>query len=135
MNHTELQESLIRQAEKAILTMLMQVNILLEAAQLYAARNPAVTATVRMKHKELKQSVADLGQIPRMLVDEIGRWKKGEKRVLGREGVEANLLGDLYASMDAMQRFFIREGIDVTTYSESIVKSCHYELVRCNRLL
>jgi len=135
MNNTELREGLIVQAERAILAMLMQVNILLEASQLYAARNPPVTPSARMKHKELKQSVADLGQIPRMLVDEIRRWKNEEARVLGRHGVEANLLGDLHASMDSMYWFFIRENIDVSTFSIDIAKACHYELVRCNRLL
>lgn len=135
MNNTELRGSLIRQAERAILAMLTQVHTLLEASQLYAARNPPVTPSVRIKHKELKQSVADLGSIPRMLVDEIGRWKKGEDRVLGRHGIEANLLGDLHASMDSMYWFFIRENIDVSTYSIDIAKTCHYELVRCNRLL
>ena len=132
---TDLRVSLIEQAEKAMFTMLTQVNVLLEAAQLYAARNPAVTPTRRMQHKELKQSVADLGSIPRMLVDEINRWKKGEERVLGRPGIETFLLADLHASMDAMYWFFEREGIDVTAYSIDVVKTCHYELIRCNRLL
>lgn len=132
---TDLHSTLCNQAEAAMLTMLSQVNILLEAAQLYSTRNPAVSPAVRMKHKELKQSVADLGSIPRMLVDEINRWKKGEDRVLGRPGVETFLLADLHASMDAMYWFFQRENIDVSTYAYDLVKACHYELIRCNRLL
>jgi len=135
MDDTDMRESLINQAERAMLTMLSQVNILLEAAQLYATRNPAVSKAIELKHRELKQSVKDLGSIPRMLVDEIGRWKKGEERVLGRRGVEEFLLADLHASMDAMYWFFHREKIDVTAYSIDIVTRCHYEMVRCNRLL
>jgi hypothetical protein len=135
MQTDHLRDSLIHQAESAMLTMMRQVNILLEAAQLYASLHPATSSTVRMKHTELKQSVSDLGSIPRMLVDEVNRWKNGEERVLGRPGIETFLLADLYASMDSMYWFFIREGIDVAAFSLDEVKKAHYEMIRCNRLL
>ena len=132
---TDLRNSLITQAEKAMLNMLTEVNILLEAASLYGTRNPAVSKSIELKHKELRESVKDLGSVPRMLVDEINRWKKGEARVLGRPGVETFLLADLHASMDAMYWFFLRENIDVSAYSIDNVSRSYYELVRCNRLL
>lgn len=132
---TDLRDGLITQAERAMLGMLGQVNILLEAAQLYATRNPAVSKSDELKHKELRQSIKDLGSIPRMLVDEVGRWKRGDERVLGRQGVEQFLLADLHASMDAMHWFFEREGIDTSSYSMDVVSQCYYEMVRCNRLL
>lgn len=135
MNDTGLRDSLIEQAERSMLTMLSQVNILLEAAQLYATRNPVVSKSTELKHKELKQSVKDLGSIPRMLVDEIGRWKRGEDRVLGKQGVETFLLADLFASMDSMFWFFERENIEAKDYSIDIVARSYYEMVRCNRLL
>ena len=135
MDNTALRESLILQAEKAMLAMLTQVNVMLEAAHLYAARNPPISPTLRMKHKELKQSVFELGSIPRMLVDEINRWKKGENRILGRQGIEANLLGELYANLESLLWFYTRESIDVPGFSLDIVRASHAELLRCNRLL
>lgn len=131
MDDTGLRDSLIEQAGKAMFGILEQVNILLEASGKYAARYEKSAS----KDRELKQSVNDLGSIPRMLVDEIGRWRTGEQRVLSRQGLETFLLADLYASMDAMFWFFQRENIDVSSYSSDSVSRCYYEMIRCNRLL
>lgn len=134
--------NLIVQADSAMLTMLKQVNILLEAAQVYAARNPAIGADVwtipktdKMKHRELNSAVFDLSSIPKMLVGEIFRWKKNEKRVLSRMNTETFLLNELYANMESMLWFYTREGIDLPGFSLDLVKASHSELLRCNRLL
>lgn len=132
---TVLRESLIAQADDAMLRMFKHINIMLEAAHVYAARNPAITATDKMKHKELKQVVFDLGSIPKMLVGEIGRWKRGDDRILSRHGVEVNLLNELYANLESLLWFYMREGIEAPGFSLDDSKACYYELLRCNRLL
>ena len=135
MDDIALRDNLIKQAQQAMLAILLQINILLEAAQTYVVEKPASSKIREMQHKELNQSVNDLGTIPRMLVDEIANWKNGKDRVLGRDGIETFLLADLLASMDSMYWFFSREDIDVITYSSDIVMQSICELIRCNRLI
>lgn len=131
----DLRDDLLEQAETAFLSIAEQVNFLLDATHIYTRRNPMVTAMDKVKYRELKQAVFDLGTIPKMLASEIARWKKGEERVLSRQGIEANLLNELYATMEPLLWFFTREKIEVPGFSLDLVQSSYYELIRCNRLL
>jgi hypothetical protein len=131
---TVLRENLIQQADKAILIMLGHVHTMLEASNVFGLK-PQITKMDQVKHKELQAAIFDLGSISRMLADEIGRWKRGEDRVLGRNGIENNLLNELYATLETMLWFFQREGIDVEKFSLDEVRTAHYDLIRCNRLL
>lgn len=135
MINTALRSNLVQQADTAMMTLMKHINIMLNAAHTYGVRNPEVSLTDTMKHRELKQAITDMGSIPKMLVGEIGRWKKEEDRILSRRGMEDFLLNELYATLESLLWFYEREQIEVPEFSLSEVRAAHSELVRCNRLL
>lgn len=135
MINTSLRSTLVQQADTAMMSLMKNINIMLDAAHTYGVRNPEVTLTDTMKHRELKQAVFDMGSIPKMLVSEIGRWKKEEDRILSRRGMEDFLLNELYATLESLLCFYQREDIEVPNFSLGEVRAAYSELIRCNRLL
>jgi len=135
MINTVLRSNLVQQADGAMMSLMKQINIMLEGAHTYATRNPVITVADKMKHRELKQAVFDMGSIPKMLVDEVNRWKREDERLLSRKGTETYLLNELYATLESLLWFFEREKIEVPDFSLDVVRAAHSELVRCNRLL
>jgi len=131
----ELRQTLITQAETAFLTLMDQVNILLDTAQQFLALDVPHTFMDQVAHREVRTAVFDLGSIPPMLAGEITRWKKGESRVLSRQGTELNLLNELYTTMETLMQFFQRHKLNLTGFSLDKTKTAYFELLRCNRLL
>ena len=135
MNNISLRESLLVQAEVAFTVITTHIDGLLDAAQFFSDRYPIVTPSDRVKSGELLCAVKDLGSLPKSLAAEIERWKKDEERVLSKLGVEIQLLNELYLTMEAAMLFFLRENIDLPSFSLKDVKQSYFELLRCNRLL
>lgn len=134
MSNIALRDTLLSQADSAFLSLVEQINDLLNAAEFYAERYPIMSKSDELKMKDLQVAVKDLGRLPSKLGCEIENWKRDEERLISKKGVEVDLLGELYITMDATMAFFIREGIDMN-YTLSQVKQAYHELIRCNRLL
>lgn len=135
MSNTELRENLIAQADSAFLTLVIQIDALLDSAKFYVDNFPVITPSDVLKSDNLNTAVHDLGSLPRSIVAEIERWKKEEDRVLSKYGVETQLLNELYSTIEVTMLFFIRENVDLNHFSLSAVKQAYHELLRCNRLL
>lgn len=135
MGNIQLRESLLAKADAAFLQLVVQIDYLLDASQFYIDRYPPVDRSSGLKLEQLNVAIVDLGALPKQLAIEIERWKKGQERVLSPLGVETQVLNELYATIEAAMLFFIREDIDLSRFTLSLVKQYHAELLRCNRLL
>jgi hypothetical protein len=131
----ELRETLVAQADRAFSSLVDQANHLLEAGMIFALRNPNIPRLQVFKVTELKSAATEIGTLVSMMGDEIARWKLGENRVLSRMGTELNVLNELYANMEALLLFYMREEIEVPQVTIDTMRTAHSELLRCNRLL
>jgi hypothetical protein len=129
-------ESLILQADLAYISLMGQLDSLLECASFYLQRYPSSgSPSDELVTKQLVSVVSELGALPGQLGDVIRRWKAGEERVLSVLGTEVHILNELWANVAALMYFCISHHIDTHPFVFEQAKADWTTLKRVNRLI
>lgn len=139
MNNTTLKASLLTTGDEAFLSLMQQIQHLLDLIDFYMVRWPVNLAEkndgLALKHEDLKLAVNTLGTLPYQLADQLRRWKHDEPRVLSRLGIELELLNEIWSTIDALTLFFIRADLDLHPFNRQKAEIAFNHLVRVNRIL
>jgi hypothetical protein len=139
MYNPTLKASLLNTGDEAFLSMMQQIQHLLDLIDFYMIRWPVTDVAkhdgLALKHEDLKLAVNTLGTLPYQLADQLRRWKHEEPRVLSRIGVELELLNEIWSTVEALTLFFIRADIDLNPFNRQKAEQAFQHLVRVNRIL
>jgi hypothetical protein len=139
MYNPTLKASLLNTGDEAFLSLMQQIQHLLDLIDFYMARWPSTGSAkddgLALKHEDLKLAVNTLGTLPYQLADQLRRWKHEEPRVLSRIGVELELLNEIWSTVEALTLFFIRADIDLHPFNRQKAEQAFQHLVRVNRIL
>ncbi len=135
MNNAQQKESHIALGDKSFLMLMAIIQSLLDLVDFYMNRFPADTPSGRIKHEQLDLAVKTFGTLPYQLASVIGKWKKGEERLLSQMGVELDLLNELQATIDSTILFLDREQIDTSNVGHAESQEAIATLIRVNRVL
>jgi hypothetical protein len=139
MNNPTLKASLLTTGDEAFLSLMQQIQHLLDLIDFYMVRWPVTGASkhdgLALKHEDLKLAVNTLGTLPYQLADQLRRWKHEEPRVLSRMGIELELLNEIWSTIEALMLFFIRADIDLHPFNRQKAEIAFQHLVRMNRIL
>lgn len=135
MNNIQLRDSLVKQAEAALIVMATQASDLLDTADFFIERYPPMTMSDKMRIDELNIAVKDTAVLFRQLQHRVVAWKKEEEILISRQGFEMAVLIELKVTLEAMMMFFIMENIELNVFSLSVLNQAYSDLVRCNKLL
>ena len=133
MKSTHMSEELINKADKSFLSLALQIQKALAHIDFYIDRFPNISASLAIKHNDLRAVVKTLGSLPVYLAEVIKRWKTNQPRVLSIIGVEIEILNELITTLSVLEHFLEREGIvsDPLNFKESF--SAYQDLAEINR--
>jgi len=139
MTNPTLKASLIATGDEAFVSLMQQIQHLLDLVDFYMVRWPVTGAAkddgLALKHEDLKLAVNTLGTLPYQLADQLRRWKHEEPRVLSRMGIELELLNEIWSTIEALMLFFIRADLDLHPFNRQKAEQAFQHLVRMNRIL
>jgi hypothetical protein len=133
MKNAALKSSLIAQADESFLSLTQQVQYLLDIIDFYTVRYQVdECAKVGV---QFNPSIQTLGSIPYQLAGVVARFRTEEERILSREGVELELINELWCTMETLFLFFIGRDVCVEPYDRQIALKAIETLRISNRLL
>jgi hypothetical protein len=133
MKNTVLKTSLIAQADESFLLLTQQVQYLLDLIDFYTVRYQ-IDETSRVGI-QFNPSIQTLGSVPYQLAGVIARFRTGEPRVLSREGVELELINELWCTMETLFLFFVGQDLQLEPYDRQAALRAIETLRISNRLL
>jgi hypothetical protein len=87
------------------------------------------------KHADLSRTIQALGKLPLQFADQLQCWKKNEPRLLSREGIEQEILNEVWITLEVLFLFFIGNDVDVHPYNRQKAEVAFNQLRRANRIL
>lgn len=97
-----LSNDLVSVAGVAYLHLMDQLDILFSHATFYVERYPCATASDVMKTVELARCINELARLPTELGEVVKNWKQGIPNSISREGVELDLLNEIWANTQGL---------------------------------
>lgn len=135
MKQETLRENLIRQAEISYLALVSQLDHLFDLVGFYLDRYPQDGTIGRsMKDRELKVTVDNLASLIGQLAEVIKAWKHGGETVLSKQGVELNILNEIWANANALIYFLSSRDIDLEPF-DAIRGAAAFHILRKSNLL
>lgn len=134
MNH-EQKNTILVSADLAFVSLMQQIDHMLDMIHFFMTRYPPNTASLALKHESLKDMVSTLGTKPAELAEVIRRWKRGEDRLISWAGVQSEMLNELWITLDVLLNFFSQEGIELHPYNHFKARRAFNELVQLNRIV
>ena len=137
MDKSQLNASLVIQADLAFVGLSQQINHLIDLADRYQRAVPDAKQTLSRSHKclDLSKTFKPMASLLSQLAEVLRRWKQGEPRVLSVLGVEVELLNELWAHCEALTVFFIREDLELHPFNRSKAHYCLMTLLRINKII
>lgn len=135
MINTKQRIDLLFQAEDAYVNLLIQVNEMLGLLDFYSMRNEPKSASDHVKMRDMIGAIEALGSLPNALGQVIERWKSNLDPVYSQEGIEINILNELYLTLEVTTLFLIRENANMGVLSLGEARKAHARLVALNKQL
>lgn len=85
--------------------------------------------------RELTTTVTDIGSLISILAVAVGTWKKDGRRLLSRNGLEVNVIDELFINLRALMYLLCTYQIDISVADPDSGFVCLDHLKRCNRQL
>ena len=135
----QLKDRFIAAADEAFLALAQQIQHQLDLIQLFVLTHPDTldrqgTTNVFLK-KQLEPMVKTLGSLPALLADQIRRWKVQETRLLSKAGIDQEVIGEIWITLEVLTMFFVQQDHDLNPYNRSKAEAAVKQLQRMNRLL
>jgi hypothetical protein len=131
----QLRDELVHGAEAAYIELMRQLDFLFDQASFYLQRYPCNTVSDVMKTVELSTCISFLGRLPSDLADVVKCWKQGIPTSISRDGVELDLLNEIWANVQGLIYFLVSHDISLDPFNIAKTTEVFYILVRANRSL
>ena len=131
----ELRESLILQSEESYFSLMTQLNFLFDQISFYVDRYPIITVGDEMRTNDINSTVKELTGMVTLFSKIMHEWKSGMPRGLSPQYVEHFVLVEIWAHIQALASFLIRNDIDLEPFDHKESSKAISTLFRANRLL
>lgn len=129
-------EQLVDGAEAAFIEMSRELDNLFKLTTFYLDRYPDDgSRRDGFITQELQSCISELTVLPQMLAEVVTKWKLAQPRVISREGVEVNIINEMWANIQALIYFLTSHNISLDTVDLESANSCWRALLVCNRML
>lgn len=131
----QLRDELVPAAEAAYLELMHQLDFLFDLASFYVDRHPCNDVSDVLRTVELSTCINFLGTLPAELAEVVKNWKKGIPNSISKDGVELDILNEIWANMQGLIYFLISTGASIEPFDLDATTKAFYALVRANRVL
>jgi hypothetical protein len=136
MDDLEFDKRGIAIGDAAFLSLTQQIDHLLGLIDFFFARyQNSGSYALSQKCNDLEVSLKTLGPLPIQIAEVIKTWKHGKPRVLSSEGVEVNLLNELWITICAVHSILCSEGVDPHPFNYWKAEEAFNDLVLVNRMV
>lgn len=132
---SKLRSTLLESGDEAFISLAREVDLMLDVIHLYILQHPDDTIPMIHRHEDLKEMVTTLAVKLPALANIVRDWKTDAPRVLSRNGVEIEILNEIWITLVALVQYFTQLKFDVSPYDHSKAELAYSNLTRVNRCL